>query len=84
MSPAACGNGHLPARKLFHAPVVDKVVHIGATQRRRDGLVDVGKTDAQCLRLFLIDIQLELRRIFQSVWTHAHQQVWVLFTIASS
>ncbi|MNP16122.1 hypothetical protein D3C76_1085050 [compost metagenome] len=59
--------------------MIDKVIYVCTAECGRDGLVDIRHADTQSLGFLLINIQFELRRILQSVWTHTFQQFRVFF-----
>ena len=45
---------------------VDEVVDVGAAPGRRDGLVDLADIEAERARLVLVDVDVELRRVFEA------------------
>ena len=61
---------------FFHPALVEKVIHIGAAQRRRQGAVDIAGTQAQGSGLAIVNADLELRCIVQAVAANP-QQAWI-------
>ena len=52
---------------------INEVIDIGAAQIGADRIVDVGLRDAERARCRLIDVQFQLRRIFQAIGPHLGQ-----------
>ena len=67
---------------FLHATTVDEVVDVAATPGCTQRGINVADGNTQRLRFFLVDIDLVLRRIFQTVRTYAHQQVRVFCHLA--
>ena len=69
-----------PCRRIglhHHAlqpPLVGEVVDVAGTQRRRERCVDGVEAHAQRIGLVAVDVDLQLRRIFQPVRAHLRQQ----------
>ncbi|MNC20796.1 hypothetical protein D3C75_687590 [compost metagenome] len=57
--------------------MIDKVVHVSATQCAGNRLVDIRKANAKGLRFFLVDFELVLRRVFQTIRAHTSQHIRV-------
>jgi len=55
---------------LFHPTAVDEVVDVATTEGDRQGAVDVGNAHAQGAGLRIVDFQVVLRLIVQTVRTH--------------
>ena len=55
------------------ATAIDEVVDVGGCPAGLQRRVDVGDRDAERARLFAIDVELELRRVFDAVRTHARE-----------
>ena len=55
------------------AAAIDEVVDVGGRPAGLQRRVDVGDRDAERTRLLAIDVELELRRVFDAVRTHARE-----------
>ncbi len=53
------------------APAAGEVVDVGRAERDRQHAVDVGEGHAQRVGFFAVDVDLQLRRVFQPLGTHA-------------
>ncbi|MNK96608.1 hypothetical protein D3C87_1168980 [compost metagenome] len=58
---------------LLHPTTVDEVVDVATTQSNRQGVVDVADGNAQGAGLLVIDFELELRLVIQTVRTYLRQ-----------
>ena len=70
----ACGSFSLHDHSL-QASLVGKVADIGRTQLGRQDRSNAVKADAQGIGLVAVDVQLQLRRIFQAIGSHANDQL---------
>ena len=64
---------------FLDATTVNKVIDVVPAQRSGYRFIDIGERYAQRLRFFLVDIQFELRRIFQPIRPYPYQLIRMLF-----
>ena len=64
---------------FLHAAAVNKIIDVVTAQRGGYRFIDIGEGYAQRLCFFLIDIQFELRRIFQPIGPYPDQLIRMLF-----